>query len=292
MNRNLKQQYIERVQWLSRITQETERTMLDGPSIDMLALKQSVVSAVDVQLQWEALWVIDTIRKYYQSIDGFLFQYGDKNSKEQIGRLFGFRPDKLIGNITIVQKWPVLQIVFSEMQDLLSVKFAKRKDIFTQEDKASGFFKVLRFDGYEIPVCVSIDGLFEKSTIVHEMTHFRNSLVSMSHYSQGWWIDAYEQVVYDDLQEEILAFFSEGIGRANIMLAIGHDPRYFFYKRLEDKDDTTHHRFMKDVSTFINIARSVKDLRPDDYLYDLALIPIKKWKRYLGYLQDSDEFWN
>lgn len=287
MNRNMKQQYIERIQWLSRITQETERAILGNPSIDMLTLKQSVVSAVDTELQWEALWAVDIIRKYYQSIDEFLFQYGDKSPKEQIGRLFGFRPDKLTGDIKIVRQWPVLQISFSEMQDLLSVKFAKRKDTFTQEDKASGFFKVLRFDGYEIPVCVSIDGLFEESTIIHEMTHFRNSLVGMSHYSQGWGFDAYEQVVYDDLQEEILAFFSEGIGRADIMLAIGHDQRYHFYRRLEDKDNSIHHRFMRDVATFVNIARSVKELRPDDYLYDLALIPIKKWKRYLRYLQES-----
>ena len=71
------------------------------------------------------------------------------------------------------------------------------------------------------------------------------------------------------------------------MLAIGHDQRYHFYRRLEGKDDNTHQRFMRDVSLFINIARAVKDLRPESYLYDLALIPIKKWKRYLGYLQDS-----
>jgi hypothetical protein len=50
-----------------------------------------------------------------------------------------------------------MQVVFSEMQDLLAVKFAKRKDTFTHEDKASGFFKVLRFEGYEIPVCVALD---------------------------------------------------------------------------------------------------------------------------------------
>jgi hypothetical protein len=287
MNRNLKQQYIERVQWLSQIIQETEKTMINSASIDMLALKQSVISAVDTELQWEAIWVVDTIRKYYQSIEQFLFRYGDKDTKEQVWRLFGFRPDKLTGDIKIVRRWPVLQISFSEMQDLLSVKFAKRKDTFTQEDKASGFFKVLRFDGYEIPVCVSLIGLFEESTIVHEMTHFRNSVVGMSHYSQGWWIDAYEQVVYDDLQEEILAFFSEGIGRADIMLAIWHDQRYHFHRRLEDVNRDTHQRFMKDVAWFINTARSIKELRPESYLYDLALIPIKKWKRYLRYLKEN-----
>ncbi len=71
------------------------------------------------------------------------------------------------------------------------------------------------------------------------------------------------------------------------MLAIGLDQRYHFYRRLEDKDSTTHQRFMRDVSSFINIARAVKDFRPESYLYDLALIPIKKWKRYLRYLQEN-----
>lgn len=284
----MKQKYIKWVQWLSQIAQETERSMINSPSIDIFALKKSLASAVDAELRWEMIWVADIIGKYYQSIDEFLFQYGDRNPKEQVGRLFGFHADKLIGDIKIVRQWPVLQIYFSEMQDLLSVKFAKRKDTFTQEDRASWFFKVLRFDWYEIPVCVSIYWLLQENIIIHEMTHFRNSLIGMNHYSQGWGINAYEQVVYDDLQEEILAFFSEGMRRADITLAIWYDQRYHFYRRLGDNNNTTtRDRFMKDISTFINVARSVKELRPDSYLYDLALIPIKKWKRCLRYLQDN-----
>jgi hypothetical protein len=285
MNRNLKQEYMDRIGRFSTLIQDTEEIMLRDFWIDTLTLKQSVASIVDRELQWEELICIDTIKKYNQSVEQFLIQHGDKDTKEQIGKLFGFRPDKLIGRIKIIQKWPVLQISFSEMQDLLSVKFAKRKDTFTQEDKASWFFKVLRFDWYEIPVCVALESWNEQKTITHEMTHFRNSLIGMSHYSQGGWIDAYEQVTYDDLQEEILAFFSEWIWRAAIQIAIWHDQRYHFYRRLEDINEETYQRFMKDTNFFINIAREIKELRPESYLYELALIPLKKWRRYLGYLQ-------
>lgn len=286
MNKNAREEYIDKIQQLSKTTQNVESHILwSGANVDISIIHQLVLSDVDSELRWEALKVIETIGKYYQSIEKFFSQYGNETINKQIGRLFGFRSDKLIGDTHITKRWPFLQILFSEMQDLLAVKFAKRKDIFTQEDKASWFFKILLFEWYEIPVCVSIQGFLKESTIIHELTHFRNSLVGMSHYTQWWWIDSYEQVVYDDLQEEILAFFSEGMWRADIILAIWYDSRYHFYRRLEYKDDQINQRFMKDILSFVNIARAIKDLRPDNYLYDLALIPIKKWKRYLKYIE-------
>lgn len=286
MNKNIREDYIHRIQDLSQATQVIESHILQsGIEVDISTIQQLVRTSIDQELRWDIFPALEVIQRYYQSIEKFFSQYGNETINNQIGRLFGFRPNKLIGDSYINQWWPFLRISFSEMQDLLSVKFAKRKDIFAQEDKASWFFKILHFEWYEIPVCVSIQGSLNESTIIHELTHFRNNLIWMSYYAQWWWIDTYEQVVYDDLQEEILAFFSEGMWRADIILAIWNDPRYHFYRRLENKDDQLYYRFMKDLLSFINIARAIKDLRPDSYLYDLALIPIKKWRRYLKYIE-------
>lgn len=282
---NLHQWYVHRIHELSEAVQWVEKSILWENPVDVSTVKEMVVSIMK-ENGWEDIHTsLETLQKYSQSVEQFTLQYKDNTLKEQVGRLFWFRPDKIVGDVHIKKSWPVLQISFSDMQDLLSVKFARRKDAFTQEDKASGFFKVLRFERYEIPVCVIFDGVDSEKTVIHEMTHLRNNILGMTHYSQGGWVDMYEQVVYDGLQEEILAFFSEWLGRADIQLTLRYDPRYHFYRRLEDTDSETLQRFMRDVMVFVNIAREVKELRPENYIYDLALIPIKKWGRYLKYLR-------
>jgi hypothetical protein len=75
-------------------------------------------------------------------------------------------------------------ISFSDMQDLLYAKFAKRKEQFSHEDKTSGFYKTIHYEGHEIPVCVSFAGHDQQSTIVHELTHFRNDVIGMDFYSK------------------------------------------------------------------------------------------------------------
>jgi hypothetical protein len=285
MNKDFWHQYIQRIQKLSDAIMDVEKS-IKNESVDIRSIQTSVVSAVEAEFQWQALKSIQQLEQYYKWVEYFALRYGHKAIKEQIGRLFGFRSDKLVGNIVLKKVWPVFEIVFSDMQDLLAVKFARRKETFTQEDRASGFFRIIQFEDQKIPVCVAFGDMNDRYIITHEMTHFRNNVIGMYYYSAGGGINAYEQVVYDDVQEEILAFFSEGMWRAEVQLAIVHDPRYFFYRRLEDSmNQEMHYHFSKDVCDFIAIARKIKELRPDNYLYDLALIPIKKWRRYLKYLQ-------
>ncbi len=151
----------------------------------------------------------------------------------------------------------------------------------------SGFFRVVNIDGYSIPVCVVLSWYHEESTITHEWTHFRNNVIGSDYYSSGGWRDMYESLVYDDLQEEILAFFSEGLKRSYVQMSILHDKRYQFYMRIEWWWEAEKRRFIQDVTKYINIAREVKELRWDTYIIDLALIPLHKWYRYLLYLKKS-----
>jgi len=114
---------------------------------------------------------------------------------------------------------PVLAVEFSDIQDFMHAKYAMRKGNFSQEDRTAGFYRVVHFEGYRIPVSVTsehktnafdfVDAKNNGNTEVHEMTHFRNDVLGMNFYSQGGGRDTYEMLTYDDLQDEILAFFSE-----------------------------------------------------------------------------------
>lgn len=291
MERELSTKYIQRIQEAADMVKSAEHAIQENKT-SLLEIKNTMLASIEDIFREKVLWSIEQLRKYYQGVEYFSLLHGEKSVKEQVGTLFGFSSEKFRWAIHMNQHWPVFQIVFSDMQDLLSVKFSKRKETFTQEDRSSWFFKVVRFDEYQIPVCVSINEYPCKNIVIHEMTHFRHSIIGMDYYSTWWGVDAYERVVYDDIQEEILAFFSEWIGKADVILSILHDPRYHFYRRLDSSSydrEEIFHRFSKDVREFIDIARSVKTLRGERYLYDLSFIPIKKWKRYLRYLQENNK---
>jgi len=109
---------------------------------DILAIKAIVVWAVEEEFRWSALKTIEKLRQYYKWVEQFLIEYWHADIKEQVWKLFTFKAEKLLWPIKIRRVWPVLNIIFSEMQDLLSVKFAQRKDTFTQEDRAAWFLRL------------------------------------------------------------------------------------------------------------------------------------------------------
>lgn len=277
--------YVASIQNGSEAIQSAEKILAWKENYDILAIKQKVLSQVDDVLHGYFIQAFHRIQRYSDGISYFLKKHGTESSQIQVGRLFGFRPEKFVGTMDIKNHWPVLIIEFSNMQDLLFAKFAKRKEQFSQEDRASGFYKVLHFDGKEIPVCVNCSGHDTSSTTTHELTHFRNHIIGMDYYGKWWGRSMYEVCVYDDLQEEILAFFSEWLKRAYVQMWIVNDQRYAFYKRIEGYSSADRQRFYNDLSRFIDIARQVKYIRPETYHIELAMMPIHQWQRYLGYLQ-------
>lgn len=279
--------YVSSIQQGAEAVQSAEGVLASRENYDMLMIKQKVISQVDQTLRGYFIQAFHRIQTYSDGISYFLKKYGAEPSQVQVGRLFGFRPEKFVGTMDIKNHWPVLIIEFSDMQDLLFAKFAKRKEQFSQEDRASGFYKVLHFDGKEIPVCVNCSGHDTSSTTTHELTHFRNHIIGMDYYSKWWGRSMYEVCVYDDLQEEILAFFSEWLKRAHVQMWIANDPRYAFYKRIEWHSNEDRQRFYRDLSIFIDIARQVKYLRPETYHIELAMMPIHQWQRYLRYLEQK-----
>lgn len=92
---------------------------------------------------------------------------------------------------------------------------------------------------------------------------------------------------YDDLQDEILAFFSEGYKRAQVQITLLHDIRYHFYRRMEGWGNAEEMRYMNDVVKFVTIASRIKKIRDFYSLIDLAIIPIHRWPRYLRYLESQ-----
>ncbi|NRH21422.1 hypothetical protein HOO68_05235 [Candidatus Gracilibacteria bacterium] len=283
-SQNKIQQYCADIDTISRVVISMEKKIQDG-SIGAHSIREIIISQVDSLLVTACDLSIEELHKCYTGVDYFLSRFGKEDAKIQVGKLFGFRSDKLRGDVTVISQGPILLVSFSEMQDLLSVKFAKRKEQFVQDDRASGFYKTVYHEGYRIPVCVTGAGFSEESTIVHELTHFRNDILGLSFYSQGGGRDIYEMRVYDDLQEEILAFFSEGLKRSAIQMVLAHDQRYHFYRRIEDWSPKDQERFLKDISKYVGVAREVKDIRPDTYIVDLAIIPIHQWPRYLRYIK-------
>ena len=285
-SQNKIQQYCENIDTISRVVLSLESKIQNG-TVDIHWIREGVISQVNHTLAKACNLSIDELHKYYIGVDYFLSRFWEEDAKVQIWKLFGFRSEKLRWEATITHQGPILLMSFSDMQDLLAVKFAKRKEHFTQEDRASGFYKTVYFEWHQIPVCVTWDWHGEDSTIVHEWTHFRNDILGLSFYSQWWWRDIYEMRVFDDLQEEILAFFSEWLKRASIQMVLTHDQRYHFYKRIEHWSSNDQERFFQDISKYIGVARELKNLRPDTYIVDLAIIPLHQWPRYLRYIKQS-----
>lgn len=167
--------YCSNIDALSQVVLQGDR-LLKKNSGDVWALRVFVSSQLDDVLMQDCTPSLDDLQAYYTGVWVFMRAHGDETAQIQVGRLFGFRPDKFRGNISISSRGPILMISFSDMQDLLYAKFAKRKEQFSHEDKTSGFYKTIHYEGHEIPVCVSFAGHDQPSTIVHELTHFRNDV--------------------------------------------------------------------------------------------------------------------
>lgn len=273
----------KKISYISEIIQKYEK-ILEENDYDFLQVKAWLL------YEFEKIWIsegiirLQELIKYQKGITQFKNENRHLDWKEQTGKLFQFRSDKFVNNITLNYHGIVLEINCYDMNDFLALKFANKNRNFTQEDRATWFFKIVDYRWFKVPVCVTLWEQGSESIMTHEKTHLRNSIIGMNYYSRGWGNDIYETVVLDDLQEEILAFFSEGMKRAEVQLNILHDKRYHFYKRIESWTDVERMRFINDCQKFINIARQIKELRPESFFVDLAIIPIKKWGIYLKYL--------
>lgn len=279
----LKSQYCKWIDTLSNAIIDID-ILLAKWTIDPLQIKERVFSIVDDRMRLDCLRSLDDLRKYAEWINYFEKSYGHETPQMQVGKLFQFRPERFTGNIHIEQRWLIYIIEFSNPEDMLYARFSQRREHFSQSDQGSGFFRVVQLDGHTIPVCSIIGWHDVMGTKIHELTHLRNNIIGMNYYAKWWWRDIYEVYTYDDLQDEILAFFSEWYKRSQVQMTLLHDVRYHFYRRIEWWGNREQERYTSDVQRFITIASEIKKIRGPKFLIDLAIIPIHQWPRYLRYL--------
>jgi hypothetical protein len=258
-------------------------------TVDPLIIKERVFRLLDGQMRLDSLRSLDDLRKYANGVNYFEKTYGHESPRHQAWKLFQFRPERFVGNISIDWKGIVWIVEFSHPEDMLYARFSQRREHFSQSDQGAWFFRVTTVDNHQIPICSVINGHDVTGTKIHELTHLRNNIIGMNHYARWGGRDVYEVYTYDDLQDEILAFFSEWYKRSQVQMTLLHDMRYHFYRRMEWWWQREQERFSRDVPRFINIASEVKKIRGFRFMIDLAIIPLHQWGRYLRYLKESGQ---
>lgn len=282
----MRRTYCENIDTLTTAITHTEQMLMED-DIDSLKIKERIFDIINESIRPDAMRSLDDLRRYIEWVRFFQKQYGKEDSRTQAGKLFQFRPERFTGDIDVQSIGIAYVVQFSNPEDMLYARFSQRREHFSQSDQGAWFFRIVTIDNHRIPVCSFIEWCDEQGTKIHELTHLRNNIIGMNYYARWGWRDVYEVYTYDDLQDEILAFFSEGYKRAQVQITLLHDTRYHFYRRMEGWGKREEARYTDDVIRFVSVANKIKRLRNFRFLIDLAIIPIHKWPRYLRYLENQ-----
>ncbi len=260
-----------------------------NPNSPIASLKSHVTGMLNEVLHSDAQSVITILERYYEWVETFRRSYQWKTNERKVARLLGencnYKDNDLLLDGTVKvddTSGPIIFIEFSHLSDLRRTY----PHPWTNTSAIWWYFTFWSIHNLPLPIFTSVPPLpwEEDKVMIHELTHFRNSLFLQywhtTHFSN------YQKSVHPLLQNEILAFLSTDSNKIeSIISTLQHSKCYQFYRQIPNWSSEHTQLFVNEVILYVTLAKEIGMMRPETYLIDLALMPMREWKLYKRYLK-------